>query len=118
MRSKTIILAGTALCLFAFPPLAMSGSNGEALYQANCSACHGADAEGVPQLGKSLVESEFVAKRNDEQLLQYVKEGRPVDDPRNTTGIPMPPKAGNPALTDGQIEAIVEYLRHLQNGDS
>jgi disulfide bond formation protein DsbB len=37
-----------------------------------------------------------------------------MSDPLNTTGIAMPPKGGNPALTDGQIVDIVAYLRSIQ----
>jgi mono/diheme cytochrome c family protein len=78
-----------------------------------CSACHGQDALGLKGLGKDLVHSEFVKEETDEQLLKYVNEGRTVDDPRNTTGIPMPPKGGNPALTDQQIVHIIAYLRTI-----
>jgi hypothetical protein len=68
---------------------------------------------GLKGLGKDLVHSEFVKEETDEQLLKYVNEGRTVDDPRNTTGIPMPPKGGNPALTDQQIVHIIAYLRTI-----
>jgi disulfide bond formation protein DsbB len=39
-------------------------------------------------------------------------------DPLNTTGIDMPGKGGNPALTDDNILAIIAYLRTLaaENG--
>lgn len=91
---------------------------GKPLFVQFCSACHGADALGIKGLGKDLVHSEFVAEETDAQLLKYVNEGRPVDDPRNTTGIPMPPKGGNPALTDQQIVHIIAYLRTIEEADS
>jgi disulfide bond formation protein DsbB len=78
-----------------------------------CSACHGPDARGIPNLGKDLVTSEFVAGLTDEELLQFIKMGRPIWDPLNTTGLDMPPKGGNPALTDEEILAIIAYLRSL-----
>lgn len=80
-----------------------------------CSACHGQDALGIKGLGKDLVHSKFVKEDTDAELLKYVNEGRTVDDPRNTTGIPMPPKGGNPALTDQQIIHIIAYLRTIQD---
>lgn len=86
---------------------------GKPLFIQFCSACHGQDALGMKGLGKDLVHSKFVQQETDEELLKYVNEGRPVDDPRNTTGIPMPPKGGNPALTDQQIVHIIAYLRTI-----
>ncbi|NIV15865.1 MAG: hypothetical protein GWN62_32795, partial [Aliifodinibius sp.] len=68
---------------------------GQTFYVQFCSACHGQDALGLKGLGKDLVHSEFMAEMSDEEMLKYVNEGRTVDDPRNTTGIPMPPKGGN-----------------------
>ncbi|MBL8133201.1 MAG: c-type cytochrome [Anaerolineae bacterium] len=78
-----------------------------------CAACHGADARGLPNLGKNLVESEFVASQTDEQLVQFIITGRPIWDPLNTTGIDMPGKGGNPAMTTEQIQAVVAYIRTL-----
>ena len=86
---------------------------GESLYVQNCSACHGPDAKGLPNLGKDLTTSDFVHDNSDQELLAFVKQGRPVSDPDNTTGIDMPPKGGNPALTDQQILDIIAYLRTL-----
>jgi disulfide bond formation protein DsbB len=78
-----------------------------------CSACHGPDARGLPKLGKNLIESEFVHSLNDQDLLTFVKTGRPSWDALNTTGIDMPPKGGNPAFTDEDILAIIAYIRTL-----
>ena len=87
---------------------------GEQEYLKTCSACHGQDLRGIENLGRTLIGSEFVQEKTDAELLEYVKEGRAVDDPLNTTGIAMPPKGGNPALTDGQINAIIAYSRSAQ----
>ena len=50
---------------------------------------------------------------SDEQLLAFIKTGRPTSDPANTTGVDMPPKGGNPALTDAQIVDIIAFIRTL-----
>jgi mono/diheme cytochrome c family protein len=81
-----------------------------------CSACHGPDAKGMPHLGKNLVTSQFFGSKTDAELIAYVKRGRPVNDPLNTTGVPMPPKGGNPALQDQQIADIIAYVRTLRHG--
>ncbi len=86
---------------------------GQGIYQSICTTCHGMDANGIPGLGKNLVTSEFVASLSDEELLQFIIDGRDPSDPLNTTGIPMPARGGNPSLTDEQLMAVVAYLRSL-----
>ena len=87
---------------------------GKSLFMFNCSACHGTDAKGLPKLGKDLTKSKFAIERTDKQLLEYVKKGRTPGDPLNTTGVAMPPKGGNNALTDQQIMDIIAYVRTLE----
>ena len=89
-------------------------ARGEELYNQTCIACHGPEGVGVEGLGKNLAESGFVHDQGDQALLEFVKTGRPISDPLNTTGIDMPPKGGNPALSDEQILDIIAYLRTLQ----
>lgn len=86
---------------------------GQASFAQTCSACHGPTGEGLPNLGKNLVTSEFVAGQTDDQLLAFLKVGRPTSDPLNTTGIDMPPKGGNPALNDKDLENIVAFMRSI-----
>ena len=86
---------------------------GEEIFAATCSSCHGADAEGVDGLGKTLAPSDFVDETSSADLVIVVTDGRPVDDPDNTTGILMPPKGGNPSLTDEDIADVVAYIKSL-----
>ncbi|MEX0761598.1 MAG: cytochrome c [Dehalococcoidia bacterium] len=79
-----------------------------------CAGCHAADATGIPGLGVSLVGTDFIADNSDQELLDFIKQGRPASDPANTTGVDMPPKGGNPALSDDDILDIIAYLRTLQ----
>jgi mono/diheme cytochrome c family protein len=88
-------------------------ASGAELFGGTCSACHGADATGVENLGKDLTSSAFVLDNTDEFLIEFIKVGRPVSDPLNTQGIDMPPKGGNPALDDDDILSLVAYLRAL-----
>lgn len=84
------------------------------LYVASCAACHGQGAEGIEQLGLPLSTSGFVKAQSDKDLINFVKTGRPIWDANNTTGLDMPPKGGNPAITDQDLQAIVDYLRAVQ----
>lgn len=91
-------------------------AKGEQLFQTGCNACHGPDATGVQGLGKSLHagESEFVSTQSDDELVEFIKKGRQPGEPGNTTGVAMPPKGGNPALSDEDIYHIVAWLRTLE----
>jgi mono/diheme cytochrome c family protein len=88
-----------------------NAAEGQKIYGQICIACHGPDAKGVKGLGKDLTASEFVAGLDDTGLVEFIKKGRDPSDPLNTTGIAMPPKAGNPALTDQQLFDIVAFVR-------
>ncbi len=86
---------------------------GKELFLGTCASCHGADAKGLPGLGQDLTTSAFVRQQTDAQLLEFIKKGRPATDPANTTGVDMPPKGGNPALTDQDLADIIAFIRTL-----
>lgn len=90
-----------------------SAAEGKKLFQQTCAACHGMEGQGVPNLGKDMTTSAFIKKLSDAELVAFIKQGRMPGDPANTTGVAMPPKGGNPALQDGQLQAIVAYIRTL-----
>lgn len=89
-------------------------AHGEELYNQVCIACHGEGGQGIEGLGKPFTTSEFIADQSDQELLDFIKTGRPVGHPDNTTGVDMPPKGGNPALTDEDILDIIAYIRTVQ----
>jgi disulfide bond formation protein DsbB len=95
-------------------PLAVESPDGAALYKLTCPACHGQDAKGMQGLGKDMTTSEFIKQRSDQEMVEFIKQGRAADDPLNTTGIAMPPKGLNPALSDEDILAIVKFIRSLR----
>ncbi len=88
-------------------------AHGKQIFEVTCATCHAADGTGVKGLGKPLVDSEFVKKSKDADIAKMVIEGRPVDDPLNTTKIAMPPRGGNAGLSDSDIADAVAYLRTL-----
>jgi mono/diheme cytochrome c family protein len=88
---------------------------GKEVFMGTCSACHGQDAKGLPGLGKNLVnKSDWMKKQDDTALLAFVKTGRPSSSPDNTTKVDMPPKGGNPALTDDDLTNVIAYIRSIQ----
>jgi mono/diheme cytochrome c family protein len=72
---------------------------GQAVYAANCAACHGVEGEGG--VGKSLRENAFVAGQSNRDLALLVSEGRP--------GTAMSGFAGK--LSDQEIADVVAWLR-------
>lgn len=78
-----------------------------------CATCHGKDANGLPRLGKGLRNNEFTKSQSDAELVDFLKLGRPATHPLNTTGVDMPPKGGDPTITDEDLQNIVTFLRTL-----
>jgi len=91
----------------------ISVEKGESLYESNCSSCHGIDGKGLTGLGKNLVEGEFFSQMPTNDLIDFIIVGREPSDPENSTGISMPPKGGNPALSDEDLSNIIAYVRIL-----
>ena len=73
--------------------------NGESVYNGLCMACHGAGVSGAPIPG-----SELMAARESEKGLEML-----VQNAINGLNA-MPARGGNPALTDEQIQAAVEFM--------
>ena len=123
MKKNLLTLVATFFLVAIF--LAACGGSSEPSYSAEdiaaggkiftstCSACHGADAKGLPNLGKDLTTSAYVRDNDDGTLLQLLKEGRPSGHELNTTGVDMPPKGGNPSLSDDDLRTVVAYLRSI-----
>jgi disulfide bond formation protein DsbB len=97
------------------PTTPVTAPDGKALFMVTCPACHGPDAKGLPGLGKDMTTSAFIESKSDAELVEFIKQGRGVDSPMNTTGVPMPPMGANAALTDGELLAIVQFIRSLDN---
>ena len=88
---------------------------GQKVFASTCVACHGADGRGLVNNGKDLVHSAYVREQDDDALVDFLKKGRDIVDPLNTSKILMPPKGGNPALSEDDLYDVVEYLRGLQD---
>jgi disulfide bond formation protein DsbB len=99
----------------AQPVAAAAGDaeHGKQIYSQLCVACHGPEAKGVQGLGKDLTTSTFIAEQSDAQLVEFIAKGRDPGDPLNTTGVAMPPKGGNPALSEQDMLDIVAFMRTI-----
>jgi len=98
-------------------PVDPSVHPGKAIYVTSCSSCHGPNGEGLEGLGKAFTTSAFVTSSSDKDLMTMIKMGRPIWDAANTTGLDMPSKGGNPALSNDQLTEIIGYIRSINTVD-
>ena len=97
----------------ATPADAGSGAmrTGAAIYRDECSACHTPDGKGVAGLFPALGGSPSVQSRAATSLIRVVLQGaKSVATPPQPTGAAMP--AFGWMLTDGQVAAVVTYIRN------
>ena len=87
---------------------------GATVYKGTCATCHGGDLQGIEGLGKGLAPNEFVASMSEEEVAAFLAVGRPASDPANMTGVDMPPKGGNPSLTEQDLRDVSAYLKAQQ----
>jgi mono/diheme cytochrome c family protein len=81
---------------------------GAATYRANCAQCHGGDLSGTDR-GPSLLEPVYGPDQlTDTELADAIRNG--VDEALWDFG-PMP---ANGALSDAQIDALIEFVRSEQ----
>lgn len=94
---------------------ALARAKGKAIFKRTCVACHGENGEGIEGLGKDWTTSEFIANSSDEEMVEFLKVGRAIDDPMSDGIAPMPPKGGDPTLTDEDLRNVVAYMRTLNS---
>lgn len=94
---------------------AFAKAKGKMIYNKSCIACHGEGGLGVEGLGKNWTTSEFIKSKTDHELLEFIKVGRPIDDPLSDGISPMPPRGGDTTLTDEDLSNVIVYMRTLQN---
>ncbi|MBX3315731.1 MAG: c-type cytochrome [Phycisphaeraceae bacterium] len=93
-------------------------AKGNAIFHTSCVACHGREGVGIAGNGKALASNAFIQSLDEDGLFEFLSKGRSPTDPLNTTGIQMPPKGGNPAMSEDDILDVIAYLRTLQPASS
>ena len=84
----------------AAPP---PGRDGQQVYQASCVACHGAGIAGAPKLDDKGQWATRIAKGLDTLYASA------VNGVQGSAGA-MPAKGGNPALSNAEVRAAVDYM--------
>ncbi len=73
--------------------------DGKGIYDKVCVACHAVSVAGSPKLGDKAAWAPRI-QTGTAAMMQSVVKGKGV----------MPPKAGNPSLTDAEIRAAIEFM--------
>ncbi len=77
---------------------------GKTTYGSICVACHGSGIPGIPQLGDAAAWAPRIGQGND-MLYEHAIVGY-----TGNSGMPMPAKGGNLALSDDDVKAAVDYM--------
>src|SRR5574340_254372 len=104
---RLITLAMASAASVSFSAAADDLSQGEAVYNETCVACHGGDGAGSLPGVPDLTEKTGPLSHDDAVLLKRMAEG--FQSPGSPMG--MPPRGGNPALTDADLKAVLKYMR-------
>jgi cytochrome c5 len=74
-------------------------ATGQAVYEKTCSSCHTSGIAGAPKLGDKTAWAPLVSAGID-QMVQVAIDGKGA----------MPPKGGNPDLSNDEVRAAVNYM--------
>ena len=81
--------------------------SGKEIYQQTCIACHGATGTGSLPGVPNFTKKDGRLSKSDKVLLEHITSGF------QSTGsaMAMPPKGGNPSLSDKNIKDTLKYIR-------
>ncbi len=96
---KALILGTTLMAI----PLSVALADGKATFDKTCKMCHATGLAGAPKLGDKAAWAPR-SKKGIDTLVQHAIKGF-----KGSKGM-MPPKGGNPGLSDADVKAAVQYM--------
>lgn len=105
-RMYRIASGSLALITLAASTVVVAEERGKTLYAQYCLACHGADGAGMMPGVPDLTDKAGGLAKPDALLLSSMLNG--VQRPG--AAVVMPPKGGNPALTEEDMQAVLAYI--------
>lgn len=103
IQNKTILYSLTAGLLYLGIVTAVNAADGKAIYEKTCKTCHAPGVMGAPKLGDKADWAERL-KQGMATLEEHAIKGY-----KGKKGM-MPPKGGNPKLSDDEVKAAVAYM--------
>jgi len=97
--------------LFSFfmsSSVASDNTRVEILYMQTCYICHGEDGTGEMPGVPDLANNKTLFTDEEKLIVSRLKQG--IESPGNVT---MPPKGGNPDLSDNDLMELVKYVKRL-----
>lgn len=101
------LVAVMTLASLVTPAIAAGSEAGGKVYAQTCIACHGANGKGAIPGVSDFTKADGPLAKTDEVLFVSIRDG--LTSPGKP--LSMPPKGGNPSLTEQDIRAVIEYLR-------
>ncbi len=102
-----IMLAVAVLAYSSLADAAGDSGRGAAVFNGTCIACHGSDGAGNLPGVPDLTERSGLLAQDDAVLLKRMAEG--FQSPGSLMA--MPPRGGDPALTDADLKAVLKFMR-------
>jgi len=97
---KTLLVAGSLMLVAG---TVMAETDGAAVYNGGCAACHATGVAGAPKVGDKAAWAERVAQDKETTY------GHAINGFQGKSGV-MPPKGGFTNLSDDEIKAAVDYM--------
>lgn len=102
-RTTLSITTISSIALFALFSAPVLAADGKTVFEKTCKMCHVPGIAGAPKLGDK---AEWAA-RNKKGMDTLVKNA--IGGYKGAKGM-MPPKGGNPKLSDADVKAAVKYM--------
>ena len=96
------MVALMAVLVLSIPAVAAADEDANAVFQKNCSKCHGKEGKGDTKVGKKLKVQDYTdaawqKKVTDEELTKAIKEGKGEKQEDGETAMPKFADTGRPA---------------------
>ena len=101
-----------SIATLAIAALSAQAEDAKALYEKDCTKCHGADGKGQTKMGQKLAVKDYTdakvqAEMKDDAASKAIKEGLKDKDGKTL----MKPAEG---LSDDDIKGLVTYMRSFK----
>jgi cytochrome c6 len=105
-------LIALSIAVIAVAALSAQAEDAKALYEKDCTKCHGADGKGQTKMGQKLAVKDYTdakvqAEMKDDAAIKAIKEGLKDKDGKTL----MKPAEG---MSDADIKGLVDYMRSFK----